>query len=213
MANENFYSIHLDVDGFEQPDVEFLPDAVAQLQLWLRDAMKVERNATAMALATSTFEGKPTVRMMLLRRLDERGLLFFTNFESKKGKQLLQNPYASVCFYWPSLGREVRADGFVSRAPDSVSDEFFSQCDEASQLCLWALPQSQVVQSRKYLETLFSDFREEFAGKKITRPTNWGGYILEPQLVEFLQLRSNGMHDRMQYTLFNGIWQLDRLAP
>lgn len=213
MTSDNFYLDHLEVEGSDQPDVEFSLDGMEQLREWLEEAVKKEEHATTMALATSTFEGKPTVRMMFLRRLDERGLLFFTNFESKKGKQLLQNPYASACFYWPQLGREVRVEGYVSHAPESDSDAFFAKQEEPSQLCLWALPQSQVVQSRKYLETLCSDFREEFAGKKITRPTNWGGYVLEPQLIDFLQLRPNGIHDRVQYTLFNGEWQQDRLAP
>lgn len=197
----------------EQTEVEFLPDAIEQLQQWFEVALREEEHAKVMALATSTFEGKPAVRMMELARLDEHGLLFFTNYESRKGKQLLQNPYASACFYWPVLEREVRVEGYVSRASDSDSDTYFSMRDEVSKLCHWALPQSQVVPSRKYLETLYSDFREEFAGKQISRPTNWGGYILEPHLVDFMQLRDNGIHERVQYTLFNGQWQLDRLAP
>lgn len=201
------------LERHEQSEVEFLPDAIEQLQQWLGEALREEMGASTMALATSTFEGKPTVRMMNMVRLDERGLLFFTNYESRKGKQLLQNPYASACFYWPTLGREVRVEGYVSRATDRDSDSYFAEREETEQLCYWALPQSQIVPSRKYLETLYSDFREEFAGKQITRPTNWGGYLLEPQLVDFLQLRPNGIHERMQYTLFNSAWQLDRLAP
>ena len=213
MANENYYSIHLEMDGLDRPEVDYLPNAIDQLKRWVDDAVRDNGDPTLMTLATSTFEGKPSVRTMFLRRLDERGLLFFTNYESKKGKQLLQNPYASACFYWPSRGREVRIDGYVHRAADGESDEYFSKCEESVQVSLWAFPQSQVVQSRKYLETLCSDFREEVAGKKIPRPSNWGGYILEPQQVDFLQLRSNGIHDRLQYTLFNGDWQLDRLSP
>lgn len=214
MSGTDYFDISAEFAGDSLQEADVLPGALEQLERWIREAIaSSEAYPTAMHLATSTFEGKPSVRVVLLRRIDEQGLYFLTNFESKKGKQILQNPFAAAEFFWSNLERQVRLEGTIVRVDDSESDKWFTRCTESARLSAWAFPQSQVVQSRKYLETLLTDFREEFSNKGMERPANWGGYCLRPQLVEFWQGRPNGVHDRLQYTLFNGEWTVERLAP
>lgn len=191
-----------------------LPDPVKQFEVWLQEAINAEvSEPNAMTLATSTFEGKPSARMVLLKAVYEQGFSFFTNYESRKARQILQNPYGALVFYWAELERQVRIEGKIVRASEKESDAYFRTRPEGSKIGAWASPQSQVVPSRKYLEDLENDFEEEFVGKTINRPPNWGGYILEPVMVEFWQGRKNRLHDRIQYRLENGVWIIERLAP
>lgn len=191
-----------------------LPDPVKQFEVWLQEAINAEvSEPNAMTLATSTFEGKPSARMVLLKAVYEQGFSFFTNYESRKARQILQNPYGALVFYWAELERQVRIEGRIVRASEKESDAYFRTRPEGSKIGAWASPQSQVVPSRKYLEDLEDDFEEEFVGKTIKRPPNWGGYILEPTMVEFWQGRKNRLHDRIQYRLENGVWFIERLAP
>lgn len=195
-------------------ETDMLPNALEQLQRWVSEAVSLpEIFPTAMHLATSTFEGKPSLRVVFLKRLDKGGLYFFSNYESRKGKQLLQNPYGAAEFFWPKLERQVRIEGAIVRADEALSDKYFAKRSLLSKISAWASPQSQSVPNRKYLDTLSMDFREEFADKTVPRPANWGGYCLTPQLVEFWQGRPGRMHDRLQYILFNGEWTIERLAP
>lgn len=166
-----------------------------------------------MTLATSTFDGKPSARVMLLKDVSAEGFTFFTNYESKKGRQLLQNSYGALVFFWPELERQVRVEGKIKRISDQLSDKYFRTRPEKSKIGAWASPQSQVIPSRKYLENLKSDFQEEFSGKPISRPPNWGGYTLIPTVIEFWQGRPNRLHDRIQYSFLNELWVTDRLAP
>lgn len=190
------------------------PDPIMQFEVWLQEAIKAEvPEPNAMTLATSTFEGKPSARMVLLKAVGEQGFSFFTSYESRKARQILQNPYGALVFYWAELERQVRIEGKIVRATEKESDDYFQTRPVGSKLGAWASPQSQVVPSRKYLEELMADFREEFAEKAIVRPPNWGGYTLEPTLVEFWQGRKNRLHDRIQYRLENGAWIIEWLAP
>ena len=187
---------------------------INQFGLWMDEALAsncIEPNA--MTLATSTFEGKPSARVVLLKDFNNHGFVFFTNYESKKSKQLLQNPYAALVLFWPELQRQVRIEGQVKKTDDAESDSYFRTRPEKSKIGAWASPQSQAIPNRKYLENLKSDFQEEFSGKTISRPPNWGGYILQPNLIEFWQGRPNRFHDRIQYTLVNEQWAIERLAP
>lgn len=189
-------------------------DPIAQFDSWLVQAIEAKvTEPTAMTLATSTFEGKPSARIVLLKAISEKGFSFFTNYESRKGKVILQNPYGALVFYWAELERQVRIEGRILRVSSKESDSYFKMRPEGSKLGAWASPQSQVIPSRRYLEDLNDDFREEFSGKVIHRPPNWGGYILEPTLMEFWQGRKNRLHDRIQYRLENEAWRIERLAP
>lgn len=189
-------------------------DPLKQFEQWLNEAVESNVNEpTAMTLATSTFEGKPSARVVLLKGVSPEGFSFFTNYDSKKGKQILQNPYGALVFFWPELERQVRIEGKVAKLTDKQSDEYFKTRPEGSKIGAWASPQSQVIPNRKYLENLKSDFHEEFSKRTIKRPPNWGGYVLAPTCIEFWQGRADRLHDRIQYTLINGVWTIERLAP
>lgn len=188
-------------------------DPHAFFNKWLTEAIQLQCNEpTAMTLATSTFDGKPSARIVLLKEVDT-GFTFYTNYDSRKGLEILQNPYGALLFFWPELQREVRIEGAIKKENEEQSDEYFRNRPTKSKISAWASPQSKVIPSRKYLESLNSDFREEFSGKTIPRPPNWGGYALIPSLFEFWQGRSNRLHDRIQYTLHNDEWIIERLAP
>lgn len=181
---------------------------------WLEDAIRADvPEPTAMTVATSTFEGKPSARMMLLKGVDDKGFSFFSNYESRKARQLAQNPFASLVFFWPLLERQVRVEGKVSKVSEKESDRYFKSRPIGSRIGAWASPQSQVIPNRRYLENLKSDYQEEFAKREVNRPDNWGGYTLMPNLIEFWQGRPDRLHDRLQYRLENEIWVLERLAP
>ena len=189
-------------------------DPLKQFEQWLNEAVESNVNEpTAMTLATSTFEGKTSARVVLLKGVSPEGFSFFTNYDSKKGKQILQNPYGALVFFWPELERQVRIEGKVAKLTDKQSDEYFKTRPEGSKIGAWASPQSQVIPNRKYLENLKSDFHEEFSKRTIKRPPNWGGYVLAPTCIEFWQGRADRLHDRIQYTLTNGVWTIERLAP
>lgn len=190
------------------------PTPIEQFDLWLSQAIESGvPEPNAMTLATSTFDGKPSARVVLLKHYDDKGMSFFTNYESRKAKNILQNPYGALVFYWPELERQVRIEGKIHKATDAESDRYFKTRPEASKIGAWASPQSSVIPNRKYLERLMADFEEEFKGKTVKRPPNWGGYTLVPTLFEFWQGRPNRLHDRIQYTLINNQWKIERLAP
>ena len=185
-----------------------------QFMVWMDEVIKSKAlEPTAAVLATATFDGKPSARMILLKGATDKGFIFFTNYESKKARQILQNPNAAMVFFWPELERQVRIEGKIKKIAEKESDKYFDSRPIRSRLGTWASPQSQVIPSRRYLEDLVREFEEEFADKEIPRPSNWGGYILEPNLFEFWQGRTSRMHDRLQYTEENGKWKLERLAP
>jgi pyridoxamine 5'-phosphate oxidase len=214
MSNEKISQIRREYNLQSLNEADVRTNPIEQFSVWMDDAVKANcTEPTAMVLATSTFEGKPSARVLLLKDFNESGFVFFTNYESKKSKQILQNPYGAMVFYWSELERQVRIEGSIKKVSEKKSDEYFNTRPEKSKIGAWASPQSQVIASRKYLESLKSDFQEEFAGKTILRPPNWGGYILYPTLIEFWQGRPNRLHDRIQYSLQNSEWIIERLAP
>lgn len=190
------------------------PNPLKQFELWFNEALNSQcLEPNAMTLATSTFERKPSARIVLLKDFGDHGFTFFTNYESKKGRQILQNPYGALVFFWAELERQIRIEGNIIRVSEKDSDRYFYSRPEKSKIGTWASPQSHVIPNRKYLESLKSDYQEEFAGKTIKRPPNWGGYSLIPNLYEFWQGRPSRLHDRIQFTFLNGEWIIERLAP
>lgn len=214
MSQEKISGIRKEYNLKQLNKTEVNPNPVMQFSQWMTEAIKASCNEpNAMTLATSTFDGKPSARVVLLKDFNEEGFTFFTNYESKKGRQILQNPYGALVFFWPELERQVRIEGVIRRVNDDISDRYFHTRPQKSKIGAWASPQSQVIPNRKYLENLKSDFQEEFSKKNISRPPNWGGYALQPNLFEFWQGRPNRLHDRIQYTYFNSEWLIERLAP
>lgn len=195
-----------------EKDVQTNP--VKQFEIWLNEAISAnipEPNATI--LATSSFDGKPSARVILLKKYDETGFSFFTNYDSRKARQLLQNPFGAMVFFWSELERQVRIEGEITKVSERESDLYFHNRPQGSKIGAWASPQSKVIPSRRYLESLKTDFQEEFGHREIKRPSNWGGYTLDPVLFEFWQGRPDRLHDRIQYTMVNGNWKIERLAP
>lgn len=189
------------------------PDPTVQLRRWIDDAMRegvIEPNA--MCLATADSDGQPHSRIVLLRGLDERGLTFFTNYESRKGRDLGDNPHASVCFWWGLTERQVRVEGVVAKVSIEESDAYFASRPRESQLASASSPQSQVVASREELESRMADLALS-SPEQVARPGNWGGYRLVPARFEFWQGRPARLHDRLVYVRTAEAWAIQRLAP
>jgi pyridoxamine 5'-phosphate oxidase len=167
-----------------------------------------------MSLATSTPEGVPSVRIVLLKEFDERGFVFFTNYSSEKGRDLETNPRAALVFYWRHLDRQVRVAGPGERTSREESAHYFRSRPLGSQLGAWVSRQSEVIDARRVLDATFAKMTERFDGREIPLPPHWGGYRVKPELMEFWQRRSNRLHDRFRYTReTTGTWRIDRLAP
>lgn len=190
------------------------PDPFVQFQQWFDDAVRVHAHLpNAMALATATRNGLPSVRMVLLKMMDHRGFVFFTNYGSKKASDLEQNPNASLLFHWGELERQVRIDGSVERTTRDEAEEYFKTRPYESRLSAWASNQSEVVPSRQELERRFEEMRQRYPDDDVPLPPNWGGYRVIPQMFEFWQGRSNRLHDRIRYRKDGGLWLIERLAP
>jgi pyridoxamine 5'-phosphate oxidase len=196
-------------------EVKANPDPLKQFAKWWKQAGKSNlEEANAMTLATASSDGVPSARIVLLKDFSEKGFTFFTNYNSFKGQQLAENPKACLVFFWKELERQVRITGLVEKINEEASNEYFSSRPVDSQLGAIASPQSQVIESREWLNEKFVQTKKEFENSNIQRPANWGGYIVKPVIIEFWQGRPSRLHDRLQYTLQeNGEWKVERLAP
>lgn len=189
-------------------------DPFRQFTAWFETATERELDPSAMALSTVDAVGRPSVRMVLLKGLDARGLVFFTNYESRKGHELEQNPQASILFYWGTLHRQVRLEGVVERIDAEESDVYFASRPPESRVAALVSPQSQIIESRKALDQQFAEALERFPDANVSRPLFWGGYRLIPDAIEFWQGRPNRLHDRLRYDRQpDGSWGRVRLAP
>jgi pyridoxamine 5'-phosphate oxidase len=184
-------------------------DPLEQFRRWYDQAAEAVELPDAVALATAAADGRPSARMVLLKRADDRGFVFVSGYESRKGGELAANPHAALLFYWHPLGRQIRVEGEVERLPAAESDAYFHSRAEASRISAAATPQSEVVASRELLEARVA----ELAGTAVARPPHWGGYVLVPAVYEFWQHRENRLHDRLRYRRAAGAWMLERLAP
>lgn len=190
-------------------------DPVEQFERWWDNAINSGIDEiNAMTLATVNENGLPDARVVLLKGYSQEGFVFFTNYQSSKGRQLDAHPYACLVFYWKELERQIRIEGRVSRIPEKDSDVYFASRPEGSRIGAWASPQSEVIPDRQFLERLETDASYRFQGKIIERPPHWGGYCLKPDRVEFWQGRPSRLHDRIRYSLLQtGLWKIERLAP
>jgi pyridoxamine 5'-phosphate oxidase len=200
---------------------DLAPDPIAQFRAWLEEALAAEpHEPTAMTLATSGLGGRPAARTVLLKGCDERGFVFYTNYGSRKARELADNPFAALVFYWPFLGRQVRVEGTVEKISREESAAYFATRPRTSQLGAWASRQSEPVAGRDDLERAFASLAERFAGVPVPLPDFWGGYRLRPDVVELWQQRDNRLHDRFIYRLVSGgaggsgaEWRIERLSP
>jgi len=168
----------------------------------------------AMILATADKDGRPAGRVVLLKGVDQRGFIFYTNYDSRKGRELEENPQAALVFYWSNLERQVCIAGTVSKLPAAESEAYHNSRPRGSRIGAWASEQSSVVRDRAELETHWSDFEARYPGSDVPKPPNWGGYVLAPARVEFWQGRPNRLHDRFRYTRQpDGTWLIERLSP
>jgi pyridoxamine 5'-phosphate oxidase len=192
------------------------PDPFRQFAVWFREAQEAVKAGEpgAMTLATATPDGTPSARVVLLRGFDERGFVFYTNYESLKGRELAENPRAALVFYWGELRRQVRLTGLIEKASREESERYYAGRSFGSQLEAWTSRQSTVIPNRAVLETRFAELAAEYDGKPVPLPPYWGGYRLVPRTFEFWQSRINRLHDRLRYSRrSDGGWVIERLSP
>jgi pyridoxamine 5'-phosphate oxidase len=194
---------------------DFAADPLVQFALWFEEARDGDLELPeAMTLATATADGTPSARMVLLKGVDERGFLFFTNYESRKGRELADNPKAALVFHWPlSPRRQVLVTGRVEKLPAGESDEYFRSRPYGSRLAAAASRQSTVVPSRDALDRAFAELERAHPDDDVPRPDSWGGYVLRPEALEFWQNRPNRLHDRLRYRREGERWIVERLSP
>jgi pyridoxamine 5'-phosphate oxidase len=192
-----------------------LEDPILQFQNWLKQAKAAGiSEPTAMTLATTAADGQPSARIVLLKEVSQDGFVFYTNYGSRKGRELAVNPRAALVFYWPQLERQVRITGAVVKTSRSESNAYFQTRPRGSQLAAWASWQSLPIPDRDVLEARVKKLEAKYAGVSVPLPPNWGGYRLRPDSIEFWQGRPNRLHDRLRYSQeADGGWKIERLAP
>jgi pyridoxamine 5'-phosphate oxidase len=192
-----------------------LPDPVKQFESWFNDALQAGiAEPNAMHLATVNDQGMPSSRIVLLKGIEQNKLIFYTNYQSKKGKELDVNPACALTFFWPEIERQVRIEGTASRVDGKTSDDYFQSRPRGSQIGAWASPQSSVIKDRSLLEERAKQIEKKYESLNVLpRPHQWGGYAVDPLMIEFWQGRSSRLHDRIQFVKIEGSWKVHRLAP
>lgn len=201
------------LQSLSEEDVDTNP--IKQFEKWFQQALASGiEEPNAMTLATSTTDGKPSARIVLLKGIKDNGFVFFTNYESKKGKQIHDNRFAGIVFFWKELERQVTIQGEIEKVSEQESDEYFASRPLESRIGAWSSPQSQVIENRKVLEKNVAYYSDKYQSQNIPRPSHWGGYILMPTLIEFWQGGAGRLHDRLQYSIdATNSWIIKRLAP
>ena len=213
MNRTDLANLRRDYAGKELTKAAVDRDPFVQFSMWLEEALKSEiTDANAMTVATVDPECRPSNRVVLLKGLDERGFVFFTNYESKKGHDLAANPNVSLSFFWPQLQRQVIVYGTAGKTSSGESESYFKTRPYQSRIAAWASQQSSVIGTRADLEAAFDEMSERF-GDDVPLPPFWGGYRVIPDRIEFWQGRANRLHDRLVYALTGGTWVIERLSP
>ncbi|MCW3085232.1 MAG: Pyridoxine 5-phosphate oxidase [Bacteroidetes bacterium] len=185
-----------------------------QFEKWFKEAIDSKVNEpNAMTVATVSGQGQPTARIVLLRNFNEDGFVFYTNYTSRKGENIADNPKAALLFFWPELERQVRIEGTLTKQTAEESDRYFNSRPRTSKLGAWTSEQSKIITGRNILDEAYKKLSEKYPGEDVPRPDYWGGYVLRPDSMEFWQGRPSRLHDRILYTLENNNWKIARLAP
>jgi pyridoxamine 5'-phosphate oxidase len=215
MNQEDIQNLRQDYSAASLNEKETSSNPIKQFEKWFNEALQgkvLEPNA--MTLATATPDGRPSARIVLLKGFDVNGFAFYTNYLSRKGKELTKNPNAAIVFFWGELERQVRIEGTIEKLGKEQSEKYFHSRPALSQIGALASPQSQEIDSREMLETKMSQLQTEYTDKEIPKPSYWGGYILKPRVIEFWQGRRSRLHDRIVYKkIDNKTWKKVRLAP
>ncbi|ETZ22918.1 pyridoxamine 5'-phosphate oxidase [Pedobacter sp. V48] len=214
LTKENIQNLRQDYRSASLSENDVDRNPILQFKKWFQEAVSSQLyEPNVMTIATSDRFGKPTARIVLLKGIDEDGFVFYTNYESKKGHDLVENPQAALVFFWPELERQVRIEGVVSKVSEETSSEYFHSRPIGSQIGAMASPQSKVISDRESLERKVEQLTTQYADQEIPRPLHWGGYLVEPTHIEFWQGRPSRLHDRIVYDLVEGSWIINRLAP
>jgi len=215
MDNQELQNLRKDYSAAVLTEKEVKQDPISMFDKWFNDAVAADvMEPNAMTLATATINGHPSARIVLLKGFNKEGFMFYTNYLSRKGKEMAKNPLASVVFFWGELERQVRIEGTIEKLSREESEAYFHSRPKASQLGALASAQSQEIIGRKDLEAKMAELETEYADKDVPKPSYWGGYILKPRLVEFWQGRRSRLHDRIIYKkIDNKNWKIARLAP
>lgn len=214
MVNRDFVKYREEYGSQRLDREKMQTNPIEQFRHWFEEAEQAGvKEPNTMTLATVNKQGQPTIRVMLMKEVTDQGVVFYTNFKSRKGREMDGQPKAALNFYWQDLERQVRFDGAVTKIPDEESNQYFQTRPRGSQLGAWVSEQSETIPSREYLEEQLTICESRYKDQDIPRPPHWGGYHLMPISVEFWQGGPHRLHDRIQYSLSNGQWSLKRLAP
>lgn len=215
LTKQDIESLRVDYAKHSLSEKEVDQNPFTQFDLWFHEAVKTEvMEPNAMTLATATKDGIPSARIVLLKGYDEKGFSFYTNYLSRKGRELAKNPHAALVFFWPELQRQVRIEGILHKLSKEESEVYFNSRPFESRIGAISSPQSQVIPNRESLEVVFKNMDEKYKGKHVPKPSHWGGYVLQPVAIEFWQGRPSRLHDRVKYALMEkGKWKIERLAP
>lgn len=214
MDQEKLRRLRQDYSGQSLDEASIQKDPLKQFEVWFHEAEKAGiPEPNAMTLATAGIDFKPSARIVLLKGIEDGNFIFYTNYNSRKGKELLWNPYATLLFFWNELHRQVRIEGRVEKVSAAQSESYFKSRPVGSQLGAIVSPQSEVIADRNILDERLKQAAIEFTGREIPRPQHWGGYKVIPVNIEFWQGRTNRLHDRLLFTLVGDQWKLERIAP